>query len=45
LKLAIGVDKEGGDRASGVFLHGGEEGGEVGGSEDGVVIHDKEVGE
>jgi len=26
-------------------LHGGDEGGEVGGSEDGVVIHDKEVGE
>jgi len=28
-----------------VLLHGGEEGGEVGGSEDGVIIHDEEVGE
>jgi hypothetical protein len=27
-----------------VLLHGGDEGGEVGGSENGVVIHDEEVG-
>jgi len=26
-------------------LHGGKKGGEVGGSEDGVVIYDEEVGE
>ncbi len=45
MKLAIEVDKEGSDGAGGVFLHGREQGGEVGGSEDGVVIHDEEVGE
>ena len=45
MKLATRVDKEGGDGAGGVFLHGGEKGGEVGGSKDGVVIHDEEVGE
>ena len=45
MKFSFGIDEERSDRAGGVLLHGREEGGEVGGSEDGVVIHDEEVGE
>jgi hypothetical protein len=43
LKFSFGINEERGDRASGVLFHGGEEGGEVGGGEDGVVIDNEEV--
>jgi hypothetical protein len=43
LKFSFGIDEERSDRAGGVLFHGGEEGGEVGGGEDGVVIDNQEV--
>ena len=43
MKFSFGIDEERSDRAGGVLFHGGEEGGEVGGGEDGVVIDNEEV--
>jgi hypothetical protein len=44
LKFSFGIDEERSDRAGGVLFHGGEESGEVGWGEDGVVIDNEEVG-
>ena len=43
LKFSFGIDEERSDRAGGLLFHGGEESGEVGGGEDGVVIDNEEV--
>ena len=45
LKFAFKIDEERGDRAGGVLFHRGEESGEVGGGENGVVINNEEVSE
>ena len=45
LKFSFGIDEERGDRAGGVLFHIGEEGGEVGWGENGVVINNEEVSE
>jgi hypothetical protein len=45
LKLAGGIDQKRSDGASRVFVCGGEEGFEVFGGQDGVVIHHEEMGE
>jgi hypothetical protein len=43
LKFSFGIDEERSDRAGGMLFHGGEECGEVGGGENGVVIDNEEV--
>jgi hypothetical protein len=43
LKFSFGIDEKRSDRAGGVLFHGGEERGEVGGGENGVVINNKKV--
>ena len=43
LKLTSGIYQKGSNRTDRMFLHGGYEGGEVGGGENGVVIDDEEV--
>lgn len=45
LKFSFGIDEERSDRAGGVLFHRGEESGEVGGGENGVVINNEEVSE
>jgi hypothetical protein len=43
LKFSFGIDEERSDRAGGLLFHRGEESGEVGGGENGVVINNEEV--
>jgi hypothetical protein len=43
LKFSVGIDEERGDRACRVLFHRREEGSEIGGGEDGVVIDNEEV--
>ena len=43
LKFSFGIDEERSDRAGGLLFHRGEESGEVGGGENGVVIDNEEV--
>jgi len=43
LKFSFGIDEERSNRAGGVLFHRGEESGEVGGRENGVVIDNEEV--
>ena len=45
LKFSFGIDEERSDRAGGVLFHRGEESGEVGGGENGVVIDHEEMSE
>jgi hypothetical protein len=45
LEFSLGINEERCDRSGGVLFHGGEESGEVGGGENGVVINNEEVGE
>jgi hypothetical protein len=45
LKFSDGIDEERSDRADGLLFHRGEESGEVGWGENGVVINNEEVGE
>jgi hypothetical protein len=43
LKFSFGIDEKRSDRAGGVLFHRGEECGEVGGGENGVVINNEEL--
>lgn len=43
MKFSFRIDEERSDRAGGLFFHGGEKGGEVGGGENGIVINNEEV--
>jgi len=45
LKFSFGINEERSNRSGGVLFLGGEESGEVGGRENGVVINNEEVGE
>jgi len=45
LEFSLGINEERSNRSGGVLFLGGEESGEVGGRENGVVINNEEVGE